>query len=224
MARFKSHIFTEIRGQLGGNVFSKNKSGLVVRSRRTANSVYTQSNSIARSNFAYISSFWRSLTEPQQEQWHAASEGKGGFQLFKKRNSNRLLLGLGLLPEPVIDPDQAIFTVEVKYRVRTDNVVVFEVGYLYDIPQPEWKLYIMSTGALSAGISRVTESYYRFLVIQPDGEDQGDDIDVGPEWQALYGSPVDRIGNAAFIKVKAIHKPSGYATPYKQVRGIITLI
>lgn len=224
MARFKSHIFTEIRGYLGGNIFRRDKSGLVVRSRRTANSVYTQSNSIAKSQFAYISSFWRGLTEPQQEQWHEAAEGKGGFQLFKKCNSNRLLVGESLISEPMPKPDLAIFTVEVKYRVRTDNVVVFEVAYLYDIPQPDWRLYIMSTGALSAGKSTAADSYYRFIKLQPLGEDQGDDIDVGTEWQARFGSPVDRIGDSAFVKVKSVHKPSGYATPYIKVKGIIELI
>lgn len=211
-------MFSDIRGKLGGNVFSKGKSGLVVRSRRTANSVYTPLALQQRSQFAFISSFWRSLSEPQQESWHEAAEGKGGFQLFKKCNANRLLVEESVLLEPLVKPQLVDFVVIPNYRINAINQVVFEVSYNYGLPRPEWRLYIMSTGALSSGISRTTESNYRFMTLQPLGEDQSDDIDVSDSWQAIFGSPLEMIGSSSFIKVKAIHKPSGYATPYKQVR------
>lgn len=221
MARFKSNIFTSIHGKLGGNVFSKNGSGLVVRSRRTANSVYTQPRLEANSNFAYTSSFWRGLSEPQQESWHEASEGKGGFQLFKKCNANRLLIGQSLLSEPLEKPSIPTPTASAVVFSPVPKVWVIGVSVLFDISVNGLVAIAKATGPISAGIKNPTGTNFRLI-----GSQQSDSgfiplVEFNQAWQARYGNPSNYIGLIIGMSVKVIDIESGYGTKYIKVIGQI---
>lgn len=214
MARFKSHVFTEIRGSLGGNIFRRDKSGLVVRSRRTANSVYTQSNSIAKSQFAYTSSFWKGLTDNKRESWHEAAEGKGGFQLFKKCNANRLLIGESLISEPLEKPSIPLFTVEAVVFSPVPNVWVIGASVEFGVSVYNLVAVAQSTGALSAGIKNVAGSYYRNIGQQEASGGIIPLVEFNQAWQSKYGDPGNYSGLQIGMSVKMVDVASGYGTKY----------
>ncbi len=62
-------LVTDIRGTIGGTVFSENKSGRYARQRRQTPTTKTPNRSVAQSNFAAQSTGWSVLSQAQRDLW-----------------------------------------------------------------------------------------------------------------------------------------------------------
>lgn len=70
MARIKfGMMMTDARGKLGGQVFSKSRSGAYIATKTIPRNVQSQSQLRVRSELAQISNAWKSLAEDVKEAW-----------------------------------------------------------------------------------------------------------------------------------------------------------
>ena len=75
MAKIKfGMMMTDARGKLGGQVFSKNRSGAYVRTKVTPVNPQTADQQVNRSLLGQLSSAWSSLTDSQRNSWNGAVE------------------------------------------------------------------------------------------------------------------------------------------------------
>lgn len=70
MAKIKfGMMMTDARGKLGGQVFSKNRSGAYIRSKVTPTNPQTTFQSIVRQQFGALSQAWSALTSDERLSW-----------------------------------------------------------------------------------------------------------------------------------------------------------
>ena len=69
MAKFKSHIFSEIRGSVAGTVYSRNRYGAYTRQRVTPVKSTTDRATDAKARFTSTSQNWQELTAAQRIAW-----------------------------------------------------------------------------------------------------------------------------------------------------------
>lgn len=112
MAKVKFGMFmTDARGKVGGQVFSKNRSGSYVRTKVTPSNPRTERQSVVRQALGSISAAWSALTTAQISGWNAAvanwqttnifgdSGSPSGKTLFAKLNLNINNIGGALLAD-----------------------------------------------------------------------------------------------------------------------------
>lgn len=113
-------MMTDARGKLGGQVFTRNRSGATVRTKVTPSNPQTLAQQTARSIFGQLSQAWRGLTEAERASWNAAVSNfqktnifgdnylSSGKNLFVSLNGN-LVNGGGTqikdAPNPVTVPE-----------------------------------------------------------------------------------------------------------------------
>lgn len=89
MARLLSVIHGEMRGSIGGNVYSRNRAGMIVRQRVTP----AQRNSVAqirsRSWLRQAVQQWCQLTPPEKESWRDFATNASRFNPLRKVNSGQ---------------------------------------------------------------------------------------------------------------------------------------
>ena len=74
MARIKfGMMMTDARGKLGGQVFSKNRSGAYVRTKVTPSNPRSMAQMSSRSILGSLSVMWNSLTLEKVSAWNAAT-------------------------------------------------------------------------------------------------------------------------------------------------------
>lgn len=213
---FRSVIAASLIGSIGGCTYTKSVSGRVVRGKRATRYTPTRVSSQAASQFGMVSSIWRTLTDSQRESWYEAAEGNGGFQLFKKRNANRLLAGMPVLLEPAPVPELMDFTTTFDIFSDFPGLFVMQVSVISDVDLDRYVAYVMATGPVSRGVGNVAASRYRFV-------GSGQNIAGGPivfevqdSWQSRYGNLAGYEQEIVYMKLKLIDKVSGYA--YQIVR------
>lgn len=163
MAKIKfGMMMTDARGKLGGQVFSKNRSGSYVRTKVTPVNPQTSFQQSNRALLGSISSNWSSLTSDQRNAWNGAVENwqktnvfgdltkPTGKNLFTGLNKNRVTHYPALAIE-VMPPGKVEFVPVVilsgSYSVSTTAMSVFvsaEGGIAQDYR-------VRATPALSAG-------------------------------------------------------------------------
>lgn len=107
MAKIKfGMMMTDARGKLGGQVFSKNKSGSYVRTKVTPTNPRTAKQMQSRSILGTLSAGWNALTLAQVTAWNKAVESWAKTDIFGDLKNptgknlyvslNKNLLGIGL--------------------------------------------------------------------------------------------------------------------------------
>lgn len=72
--KFKSQVFTQASGSIGGQTFSHNKGGMYTRARRTPTNPNTLRQQIVRSAVGGMANLWNSLTDAQRAAWKLYGE------------------------------------------------------------------------------------------------------------------------------------------------------
>lgn len=110
-------IVTEGRGKLGGHVFSKNRSGAIVRTKVTPINGKTNAQMSARGLLTTFSQNWAGLTQAQRDAWNGAVDSfkktnifgdqykPTGKNLYTKLNINLALIGLAAISKPPLPPE-----------------------------------------------------------------------------------------------------------------------
>lgn len=98
MAKIKfGMMMTDARGKLGGQVFSKNRSGAYVRTKVTPVNPRTASQQANRALLGNLSSQWSALTDTQRSAWNSAVESWQKTNVFgdlQKPTGKNLFTGL----------------------------------------------------------------------------------------------------------------------------------
>lgn len=75
MAKFLSHVYTIIRGSVGGITYTANQFGqLIARARTSPVNPQTNNQTLIRSAFTQGSGFWKQLTDAQRSGWNAYAQ------------------------------------------------------------------------------------------------------------------------------------------------------
>jgi len=201
---------TDIRGKLGGNVFSKGRSGNTLRNKVVPINPQTSSQIAQRAKLSLLASAWRNLTSAQQLQWNAvAASGMypkvnifgdkiqpSGFQLFVNLNLNILIAGGTQI---VVPPRQLSLT---NITFDSFNADGLEIAYTGTLGANE-VLVIFSTAPMSAGRTRVPKSNLRITttstVVSP--------FSFSTEYDTLFGGVI--VTAKIFAKVVLVDKTTG---------------
>jgi len=88
MGRILGNPYGEIRGKVGGSVFSRNKGGAIMRVYAKPTNANSQSQRNQRNNFRSMSGTWNALTAVQRQMWE--SFAKNGFNPLLKTNTGNI--------------------------------------------------------------------------------------------------------------------------------------
>jgi hypothetical protein len=219
MAKFTSHVYSEVRGSISGTTYSRNRFGQYKRRRAVPTQPRTPYQMIVRSFFGNISSQWRELAQESQELWRAFAErivrtdalGNPvritGAQAFVMLNAMRRVLGLAVTRNapPDVGSPPAIASVSLVADVSDEELAVSFT------PSPlSGAVVIEATPPLSAGVNSVGRSRFRFIrAVRPAsfGGTITSPVNIWSDYIARFGSPP--AGTKVFVRVV----PVDYATP-----------
>lgn len=219
-------MMTDARGKLGGQVFTKNRSGAVVRTKVTPVNPQSVPQSIARATLGGNSSAWANLTEEQRLSWIAGADSiiktnifgdtykPSGKNYFVSVNSNLKLASKPILnsaPEAVA-PDQ-ITSLTAEYDKLAETLkltVVLQNG------DPDTTVIVKATRPASAGKYNFSGQY---VVIDTfPGDSPSTPLELGIAYSSKYGSPA--VGSKIGFEVYAISS-TGVAGPPSKTTAIV---
>ena len=225
MAKIKlGAIVTDIRGKLGGHVFSKNRSGAYMRTKVTPTNPQTSYQSLVRGIFAAISSAWSSLTDTQRlsfrdkVQQYTSTDIFGdikvpsGKTLHHKLNQNLELSGqtqVSTCPSPEEVPFANMLSAT--GSIANADLNVYLLGNTVGS-----KLMIFGTPSLSQG-TKFVKNQFRLLGSIAGVDDT--DFDILSIYNAKFGAFV--AGANVVIGVKVINA-NGQASPMETLKAAIT--
>lgn len=172
---------SEMRGSIGGSVFSRNSSGAYARNRTKPVNPNTDKQSSIRALFSTIAQYWRTLSEGEKITWNSLAPtfprvnrlGQTvpltGFQLFQKCNTNNIVCGHAIVNviETVNTPSvQYIDSVTVD---RSANTIIINAEDA--VVNANTSVRIYGTAPRSSGSKFAGPSEYKLLYILPAGQD-----------------------------------------------------
>lgn len=223
MAKIKlGAIVTDIRGKLGGHVFSKNRGGAYMRTKVTPVNPATARQTFVRAIFAAISSLWSALTDAQRGSFAGLVEAyaktdifgdikiPSGKALHQRLNQNLGVSGQAyittcLAPIAVLSPDVSVTT----YAVVADTL-----QFTHGTDLSGSKLLIYATPKLSSG-TKFVKNKLRILTVLAG--DAAGDHNIMPSYVAKYSSPVS--GDNIFFAYKVVNA-QGQSSPMQVMKMV----
>ena len=218
---------SEIRGKVGGKVYSRNASGAFVRMYVKGVNANTAKQQTVRNNFATLSSAYRTLTDAERATYenlrtfYTTTDGVGNVvtptapQLFNRLNGVLLQNGVinisGILttcpaPVPLVGISSASPQADIS-AVKILSNIIFTDG-LALVPADQ-TLIVSATSAISAGISKVPARLFSRIVSQGAGTDTGS-INIQNDYTAVFGAPA--IGQTIYVKFQTFNTNTGQIT------------
>ena len=188
-------MMTDARGKLGGQVFTKTRSGATVRTKVTPTNPQTAAQQTARAILGNLSTAWRALTEEQRQGWNAAVDGflktnifgdtysPSGKNLFVGLNANLAQTGSprnDVSPTPIEVPAAIILSVGVE--IGTAEIVI---DFQDAAPGGNFYMIFQASKPMSAGRFNFSGSYSTFKTVPGTSF---------PSPASLYTSYVDKFG------------------------------
>lgn len=198
---FSGIAVTDIRGKIGGTVFSRNRAGAFARN----NVIPTDPESIfqteRRAVLGFISQNWRELSEEERRLWiNAAESGEwklkdslgqffnpSGLQLFVSLNTGAYYFG-GFMSEPP-SPQTFPEPFQPVLNVQSDGSAFVHMSF-EDVPEtiPEYFIVqLYCTIGLSAGIMSPKQSLYKQVMRWDEGYPFRH-VDFSTEYEARLGA------------------------------------
>ncbi len=211
MAKFTSHIYSEVRGSISGTTYSRNRFGQYKRRRAVPTQPRTPFQMGVRSFFGNISSRWRTLAQGSQELWRAFAERivrtdalgnpirLTGSQAYVMLNAMRRTLGLPVTNNAPSDTGNPPAIASVWLAIDT---TVAELNVQFTPSPLAGAIVIQATPPLSAGINSVGRSRFRFLrAVRPAsfGGTIASPVNIYSEYIARFGIPPE--GSKVFVRV-----------------------
>lgn len=227
MAKIKFLHAADMRGKIGGSVFSRNKGGSYVRVKVTPLNPQTTAQVEARSLLTSLSQNFRSLTQAQITAWNAATDQWAttdifsdlvtptGLSLYVRLNANISNAGGSLLtvpPSPV--GADAITALSVAADVSSSSV---DITFAPSTVPTGHTMYIESTPMLSPGINNANS---RFRFIATAAAAATSPASVYAEQTAKFGALV--AGQKLYVRAKFINKNTGEVSQMLKANCIVT--
>lgn len=217
----------EIRGKLGGGVFTRNRGGACVRNKVSPIQPRSSSQVTLRNYWTTNAKAWRALTAAQRLSFNNAvgnfigtdifgdSLTPSGFNLHQQLNQNLLLAGQSVITAPPLPANvPGLATLSVTSDV-SDAKITMTFTAAIDAAN---LLIIEATRALSAGKTYVKNE---FRVIKYATNADVSPLEIQTEWAAVFGA-MPQAGEKLFVRAKTIVKASGLVSSYRQASCITT--
>jgi len=217
MAKIKlGAMITDIRGAIGGTVFSRNKGGAYAKKNTSPTNPSTPAQGAARSVFGAVSQAWKDLTISQQNAWNTAAPGfpytdvlgdvreYSGRSLFMKLNSQIKLIdaaGTQLDVPPTPATLDAIFALALSVTASTMTVTI-NGGVNLGSGQT---VLLYASAPVSPGV-RATSSAGTYRQIGSFTQTAGV-VDAFTAYEDVFGAPV--VGQRVFFKTKTVLATTG---------------
>lgn len=205
-------MMTDARGKLGGQVFTKNRSGAIIRTKVTPSNARTERQMFIRNALSTISALWSTLSQSQRDSFDGAVEqwqgtnifgdivNPTGKTLFTKLNmnlKNTLQAQIFTAPIKAILPAFSVTSVTHDGGEILANVVGNAVGF---------KIVISATAPQSQGTAFYKGKYRQIGVVAGS---VANDIDITALYVAKFGLP-DSSENVSFQFIVVL--PNGQAS------------
>lgn len=225
MAKIKfGMMMTDARGKLGGQVFSKNRSGAYIRTKVTPSNPQSARQSAIRSLFAAISAGWSILTAAQRAGWNGAVSSWATTDVFGdlknpsgKNLHQRLNQNLGNTGQTLIDD------VPAKIDLPTDQItgVAIAVGAATLTLTGAYTtagtaVQVFGTTQLSQGTSFVKDKLRQIYTADAAAVTPAD---AYAAYVAKFGAPV--AGDNVYIAARYIGD-NGQASVLQTVKAVVS--
>jgi len=228
-------IITDVRGAIGGTIFSRNANASYAKNFTKPTNPNTQRQQAVRGLFAQVAQAWRDLTDEQRESWvvsAALSEfsytnkvGEQSFytgsQLFMKLNNQLLQLNptatpFVTAPEPLSLTD--IFQLSV--NASQASGIGLSVNNAVDLPAGQ-EVLVYATGQVSNGVYRPKGSMFKLLGAYPTiGFGAIDGALLTADYVARFGAPAE--DDVTWFKVETYAPATGQTIPGQMVKVVVT--
>jgi len=230
MARIKySALVSDIRGIVGGNVFSRNKGGGYVRTFVKPNNPQTPLQQIQRSILGSIATEWRTLSEEQRITWGMAAldfpykdklgEDKtySGQQLFMKFNSTLRAIGEDIsksTPAPTQMPSG---------ELKIDSPIFHSFDVLLEVPEvlPNKAYIVRATRPLSPGRMNAFRQEFRQVAVGNITAVEQTAFDAAI-YEGEFDISADNVGQKIFAELIIVDKNTGQSTAPLKTSFILT--
>lgn len=227
MAKIKfGLVVTEARGKLGGHVFTKGRSGGVLRTKVTPVNPQSSAQLEARNRFATYSQGWKSLTAAQRAAWNAAVSGfqktnifgdivsPSGFNLYQKLNNNLETCGQSAITSP--PTPAAVGQVVASSLTAESGTQSLSLVLGANVPA-NTSVKVFATPQMSAGRSYVKSDY---RLIDTLAAAAATPVDILSVYQAKFGD-IDQVGAKIFVKCVAVNDTTGQEGTPSEVSDIV---
>lgn len=225
---------SEMRGSIAGNVFSRNRSGAIVRNRAVPVNQPTPIQTAYRAAFNTVVQSYRNLTEAQIDLWTSWSSGLSALnslgesytpspeQAFMTQNMNLIAAGQSLITTPPVGTPE-LPTLD-DFKIDAGTVAAGVIASL-DITATS------STGAFCVveatmphqpSIRNVSRLLRNFFV----GGDALATQDVLPEYKLRFAGGANipaTVGQIVSMRARAVSPTSGLSSPWQYDRLILTV-
>jgi len=230
MARIKySALVSDVRGIVGGNVFSRNKGGGYVRTFVKPNNPQTERQQIQRLILGAVAGLWRTLTEEQRITWGAAAsdfpykdklgEDKtySGQQLFMKFNSFLKAIGIAAktnAPAPVEMPTAVL---------SASDSTPLDFDVIATLPEiPTDKAYVSrATRPLSPGRMNAFRQEFKQISTATIAAAETTVVN-STDYRKVYSLGAGDVGSKVFVEIIIVDKNTGQASAPLKFSVILT--
>ena len=188
-------MMTDARGKLGGQVFTKTRSGATVRTKVTPANPQTTAQQQSRAILGNLSTAWRNLSESDRRSWNAGVENFSRTNVFGDTynpSGKNLFVGLNanLLSVNISRVDTAPLPIEVPALIITSasvDISTGEISFATDsgLPGLGFQIIFQASKPSSAGKNNFSGAYASFL--HTNGASMPSDL-------ALYTAYVQKFG------------------------------
>jgi len=211
-------IISDISGSIGGTTFSRNRSGLIAKSKLPGKKTLTAKQQISRQDDAYLISLWNSLTFTEKMNWktyadiNTKTNRYGQVKTLTGFNWFISVTAALLYMEQEFSPDTPVGTVPAflpaLYCVVAEEGIV--VGWAEPIDSDLVDLYIYSTPPIKGTANFVNGAYRK----QPRFTDDYENFfNITADWESTHGlswpGNVDINNININVQIFAINKANG---------------
>ena len=232
---------TEIRGKVGGTVFSKSANGSYTKNFSKPVNTNTGRQQTVRGLFSQVSQYWRQLSDEEREAWAAAApefpyqnrvgetSTYTGSQLFAKLNMARFQQDPGaeyMTNPPSPSSLTAIYSAVATLATDSPNVnitITINGGTGLGAGQ---LAYVMATRGLSQGVYRPKDNVFKllgsFAVSNAGVVDTPAQVLLDAAYIAKFGVPAT--GSAVWFKLMTFEPETGQLIPGTMVKVTVTAV
>ena len=214
----------DVRGKIGGTVFTKGRSGAVARNKVTPVNPRTSRQSAVRAALGALSQAWRTLTQAQRDAWNAAVSSFSKTNIFGDTvnpTGKNLYVGLNTNLEKVsasaiaVPPTPAEMTAPI---INSLNVATTVAIMNFDVTNTSagQKLFIQASPSVSAGITNIS-SKIALIAVEPQTSGL---VDIWASYIAVFGTPI--VGQKIFLRVSGVNETTGQMTVPEILSYIVT--
>jgi len=209
-------IVTDIRGKNGGHVFTKNKTGNVMRTKKTPANPKTSYQTAVRARLTSLSQGFRSLSAANIAAWNSAAKNfvkhnvfgdkhnPSGLNLYVWLNSNLINVGVSALTTPPSPGSTGLFTTFSATMAHGTPAVSLTFAGTIDSGSA---VIIRATAGLSPGKSYVKSQLRQIGVLTSADTSPKDALTL---YTAKFGS-VPAAGQKVYFTATWVNKTTGQA-------------